>query len=169
MPPLPLRRTARLLLGCMALGALGAVLGATIGPATLAAPEPPQPFGEGVTRLGCLRFSIESHRGGRRGMLPDDWVTLALANRCPFSVRHLEVALVFTDPQGRFFGASFWVLGRGVRLPPGETLRDRYAIPNPDGRVALGWQVRVLQAEGWREGGWRALEASTRQKAPPGS
>lgn len=154
-----------------ALAALGAALAVALAaaghPARLPAQQPPPALGESITRLGCLSFSIESHRQGRRGAGPDDWVALALANRCPFSIRHLEVALVLIDPGGGVFGASLWVLGRGVHLPAGGTMRERYAIPNPDRRVALGWQVRVVQAERLGRAGWRPFGPAQEPETPP--
>ena len=102
-------------------------------------------FGETYLYAGCLRISAESYSGRQGDFNNQDWVTMKVTNGCDTPLKHLQVALVLIDAGGRPYGTSLWLLERGIYLPPGKSRTDRFAVPDPDNRIAVRWALEVLQ------------------------
>jgi hypothetical protein len=102
-------------------------------------------FGETYLYAGCLRISAESYSGRQGDFNNQDWVTMKVTNGCDTPLKHLEVALVLIDASGRPYGTTLWLLERGIYLPPGKSRSDRFAVPDPDNRIAVRWALEVLQ------------------------
>lgn len=107
----------------------------------------PKSFGESLVLRRCLVFTAQGVRDRQADVEHEDWVMLALENRCPVPVLNLQVELFLVDSQGRSYGKVFWVLGRGERLDAGGRWEDTVGVPDPDNRVPLAWTLRVLRAE----------------------
>ena len=116
-------------------------------PAPLAAAPAPRAFGESLVLRRCLVFTAKSIRDRQADLEHQDWVVLALENRCPVPVVNLHVELLLVDTQGRAYGKVFWLLGQGERLEAGGRWEDTVAVPDPDNRVARAWTLRVLRAD----------------------
>lgn len=102
-------------------------------------------FGETYLYAGCLRISAESYSGRQGDFNNQDWVTMKITNGCDTPLKHLEVALVLIDAGGTPYGTTLWLLGRGIFLPPGKSRTERFAVPDPDNRIAVRWTLEVLQ------------------------
>lgn len=102
-------------------------------------------FGETYVHGDCLHISAETYAGRQGDFDNHDWVGMRVTNRCPFPIKHLEVLLALIDGTGVAYGERVWLLGRGSYLPPGNSYRERFAVPDPDNRNAVRWVVRVLR------------------------
>ncbi|MCZ6472961.1 MAG: hypothetical protein O7A08_04395 [SAR324 cluster bacterium] len=102
-------------------------------------------FGSTHIHKGCLHISAQSYTGHQGEFDNHDWVSVKVTNKCTFPVKHLKVALALVDGTGQSYGRNLWLLGKGTFLPPGKSVRERFAIPDPDNRIAVGWKVRVLK------------------------
>jgi hypothetical protein len=118
--------------------------------APFAAVPPAEPnafkaFGESSLLYRCLLFSAKTLLDHQSDMEHQDWVLLALENRCPAALVSLRIELLLMDAQGRRYGRTLWVLGRGERLEPGARWEDSVPVPDPENRIARAWRVRVLR------------------------
>jgi hypothetical protein len=113
---------------------------------------PPKPFGASLVQRRCLVFTAKSLRDRQADLEHQDWVVLALENRCPVPVLNLQVELLLIDTRGSAYGKVFWVLGQGEQLNAGGRWEDTVAIPDPDNRVAQAWTLRVLRADTYAPG-----------------
>lgn len=104
-------------------------------------------FGDTYIFAGCLHISAQSYRGRQGDVNNQDWVTMQVNNHCKVSVKRLWVELRLIDAQGNVYGRRVWLLSRHEFLPPGKSRAERYAIPDPDNRIARSWEVSVLQVE----------------------
>lgn len=120
--------------------------GSAPGPVAIPIPAP-KPFGASLVLRRCLVFTAKSLRDRQADLEHQDWVVLALENRCPVPVLNLQVELLLIDTRGSPYGKVFWVLGQGERLDAGGRWEDTVAIPDPDNRVAQAWTLRVLRAD----------------------
>ena len=102
-------------------------------------------FGEAFIFAECLHIVADSYKNRQGEVDNQDWVTVRVTNNCPLPLRHLQVALVLLDAGGAPYGAAHWLLERGIYLPPGKTRIKRVAVPDPDNRIAVRWEVKVLQ------------------------
>ena len=127
--------------------------------AALPARSPAQPlaFGEGYVFAGCLHIVAESYLGRQGDVDNHDWVSMRVTNNCAAPVKHLQVALILLDAGGAPYGAALWLLERGIYLPPGKTRSKKVAVPDPDNRIAVRWEVKVLQVS-------RALRGRRKRK-----
>jgi hypothetical protein len=132
-----------LLLG---VGSAAAADGAPPEPSPTAAPAP-KGFGESLTLRRCLIFTAKSLQDRQEDVEHQDWVVLALENRCPAPVLNLRVELLLVDTRGLAYGKTFWLLGQGERLDPGQRWEDTVPVPDPENRVARAWTIRVLRAD----------------------
>ena len=57
----------------------------------------------------------------------------------------LDGVVILFDAGGSPYGTAVWLLERGIYLPPGKSRTTRVAIPDPDNRIAVHWDMRVLQ------------------------
>lgn len=115
-------------------------------PAAPAVPAP-KPFGESQVLRRCLVFTAKSYRDSQSDVENQDWVRLAVENRCPVPVVNLRVELILVDMQGQLYGTTFWVLGKGDGLNPGDTWEDSVPVPDPKKQIARAWTVRILEAQ----------------------
>jgi hypothetical protein len=135
--------------------AVAVALAASSWPSARAAAAP-LGFGDTAVFAGCLTISAQAYRGRQGDFDNHDWVTVQVENRCEFPLTRLRVELRLIDEQGGAYGRRIWLLGRREFLPPGAKRRERYAIADPDNRIARGWEVVVLNVE-------RAFERKARR------
>ncbi len=95
----------------------------------------------------CLHLSAVAYHGRQGDVQNSDWVTVQVVNRCDFPLRRLLVELLLTDGSEPAYGRRIWLLARRQFLSPGNSITERYAVPDPDSRFATGWRMRVLQVE----------------------
>ncbi len=136
---------------------LAAALALLILPAGFSQPASAEPlgFGETFVHADCLHISAVSYRGRQEDFDNHDWVTMRVVNRCGFFVKHLTVELWLLDDQGNRYGRRIWLLGRRELLPPGGKREERYAVPDPDNRIASAWEVKGVKVKRVRVSGRR--------------
>ncbi len=127
---------------CLLAGGL-CLLGLVFWPARV--PAEPINFGEGFVFAECLHIVADSYVDRQGEVDNHDWVTLRVTNNCKTAIKHLKVALVLLDAGGTPYGASDWLLERGIYLPPGKSRVKKVAVPDSDNRIAVRWEVKVLQ------------------------
>jgi hypothetical protein len=151
MSPSPspwLRRASWIVLGSLALALAAPVqAGDDRPPPRTPAVPAPKPFGETQILRRCLVFIAKSYRDSQSDVENQDWVRLSLENRCPVPVVNLQVELILVDMQGKLYGTSFWILGQGEGLNPGDTWEDSVPIPDPKKQIARAWTLRILHAQ----------------------
>lgn len=120
-------------------------------------PAKPINFGEGYLFAECLQIVADFYVNKQGDVDNHDWVTMRVINNCAAPLKHLQVAVILFDAGGGPYGAAVWLLERGIYLPPGKSRSTRVAIPDPENRIAVRWEVKVLQVS-------RALTGKRRRR-----